>query len=93
MSASSISIARFFKILFSELENIKVIPTGICDEGVGLVAVNIRTKDSQNSNMCHCKNKCNFTPLVAAELPLISVQPFNCFKSYVLFDCIESDNA
>ena len=30
--------------------------------------------------------KCNYTPiLVAAELPLILVYLFTCFKSYVLF--------
>ena len=38
-------------------------------------------------------NKVNFTPnLVAAELPLILVQFFTCFSSYVLFDCIDPVN-
>ena len=38
---------------------------------------------------CTVKNKCNYIPgTVAAELPSILVKRFNCFKSYVLFDCI-----
>ena len=38
MSVSSNSIAHF-KILLSKLRNRKFNPSGICDEGAGLVAV------------------------------------------------------
>ena len=39
------------------------------------------------------KNKCTVTPnLVTTELPQILVEDFNCFKSYVLFGCIEREN-
>ena len=42
---------------------------------------------------CTVKNKCNYIPgMVAAELPSILVKRFNCFKSYVLFDCIGREN-
>ena len=38
------------------------------------------------------KKKCIFIPnYVAAELPPILVV-FNCFKSYVLFDCFDQEN-
>ena len=38
------------------------------------------------------KDKRNLSPnLMAAELPLIWVQPFDCFKTYVLSDCIDAD--
>ena len=39
------------------------------------------------------ENKQNFTPnMVAAELPQVLVNFFNCFKSDVLFDCIDQEN-
>ena len=39
-------------------------------------------------------NKCSFTPdLVTAQLLLILVQGFNCFKSCVLFECIDSNKS
>ena len=36
---------------------------------------------------------CYLTPiLVAADLPLIFVQPLNCFKNYAIFDCNDPEN-
>ena len=47
----------------------------------------------RHSPIIFCKNKCNFALcLVAAELQLILAPPFNSFKRYVLFDCIDSEN-
>ena len=46
----------------------------------------------------HCKTnktkQCNFTPnLMAAELPLILVKPFRCFKRLVMSDCTDPENS